>query len=186
MTPGVLLVGTVGVGKTAVAVELGSLLEERGLHPALVDLDWLGWVQPRLGSGWTVDELIVGNLRAIWPNLRAAGADRLVLTRALRGPDQVAAIRAALADVVLTVVRLTADAATVEARLQARDSGEILREHLSQAVEMADELELGAVEDFCVENDGRPVRDVALEVLRRLSWTTEPVSGRSSEPPAPR
>jgi adenylylsulfate kinase len=170
MTPGVLLTGAIGVGKTAVAVELGALLEERGARPALLDLDWLGWLRPRPDSYWTIDELIARNLSAMWPNLRAAGADRLVLTRALRRSDQLAAIREALPDVALVVVRVNADAGTIEKRLRARDSGEILREHLSQAVEMAGELDSGRVEDFRVENDGRPVQEVAHELLRRLGW----------------
>jgi Ni2+-binding GTPase involved in maturation of urease and hydrogenase len=36
---------------------------------------------------------------------------------------------------------------------------------------LADELEAAAVEDFAVSNDGRPVREVAEEILDRLGWT---------------
>src|SRR5438445_12016016 len=95
--PTLLITGTVGSGKTAVAAEMGLLLDEMGLPGAIVDLDWLGWVH--LGPEFKgVDRLIAANLAAVWPNLRTAGALRLVLVRALYRRDALDGLRRALPD----------------------------------------------------------------------------------------
>jgi gluconate kinase len=164
-----LLTGTVGSGKTAVAAEIGLLLEESELPSAIVDLDWLGWVH--LGASFDgVERLIAENLAAIWPNLRSAGVRRLVLVRALQRREAVDGLRWALPDAGLTVVRLLASRATVEERLRRRDTGAVLEEHLMQTLLMAESMDRAALEDFQVENDDRPVRDVAAEILHRAGW----------------
>ena len=164
-----LLTGTIGSGKTAVAAEIGLLLEAEQLPSAIVDLDWLGWVH--LGASFDgVEELIARNLAAIWPNLRSAGVGRLVLVRALQRPEVVDGLRRALPDADLTVVRLLASRGTVEERLRRRDTGRVLEEHLAETLQMAESMDQAALEDFQVDNDGRPVREVAAEILRRASW----------------
>ena len=164
-----LLTGTVGSGKTAVATEMGLLLEEGELPSAIVDLDWLGWVH--LGTAFEgVERLIAGNLAAIWPNLRSAGVRRLVLVRAIHRRDAVDGLRRALPDADVTVVRLSSSGATVKERLQRRDTGPVLEEHLRQAVVMAELMDRAALEDFKVANDGRPLREVAAEILLRAGW----------------
>jgi dephospho-CoA kinase len=155
----VLLTGAIGAGKTALAADVAEALAERGTRTAVVDLDWLGWVAPG-----PVDGLIVKNLEAIWPNFRAAGAERLVLARALDEHEELEAIRAAVPGVDLAVVKVTASPETIAERLRHRDTGAVLEEHLAQP------LDLAPVEDFEIENDGRPIREVALELLRRLDW----------------
>jgi hypothetical protein len=37
-------------------------------------------------------------------------------------------------------------------------------------VELEEILQKAALEDFQVENDGRPIHDVALEVLEKAGW----------------
>ena len=167
--PALLLTGTVGSGKTVVAAEMGLLLEERELPSAIVDLDWLGWVH--LGASFDgVERLISENLAAIWPNLRSVGVRRLVLVRAIHRREAVDGLRRALPAAQFTVVRLVASGATVEDRLRRRDTGPVLEEHLSQTVRMAEAMDRAALEDFQVENDGRPVSEVAAEILRRAGW----------------
>ena len=53
----------------------------RGQPYALVDLDWLGWVEPAPGSSLTQRSVLAQNLRLIWPTFREAGVQRLVLAR---------------------------------------------------------------------------------------------------------
>jgi adenylylsulfate kinase len=164
-----LLTGTIGSGKTAVAAEMGLLLAERRLHCAIVDLDWLAWVH--LGPTFTgVDGLIAENLAAVWSNLRSAGVRRLVLVRALHRREALEDLRRAVPDVDLTVVRLMASAGTIEGRLRRRDTGRVLEEHLGETAKMAEALEAAALEDFQVHNDGRPISEVALETLRWAGW----------------
>ncbi len=79
MTQAVLISGTIGAGKTSVAVELGRLLEGRGAGTAVVDLDWLGWVHLSDDSPVSIDDVIVRNLADVWSNLRGAGITHLNL-----------------------------------------------------------------------------------------------------------
>jgi adenylylsulfate kinase len=161
-----LLVGTVGSGKTTVLLALGDHLSERGEPHALVDLDWLAWVAPSPTSELGVQEILVANLAAAVETFRRAGVTRLVLARHLTRADDVAAIEAALTGAALEVVRLDVPAAVLETRIRARDSGRQLAEHLG---------EIGAAQlpefaHLTVENDGRPPAEVADEILRTIGW----------------
>ena len=80
-----LITGTVGAGKTAVAREIGELLRLTGLATGMrmgcgvIDLDALSYVaagpvEDRFNSNFVVD-----NLKAVWPNYAARGVERLVL-----------------------------------------------------------------------------------------------------------
>jgi cellulose biosynthesis protein BcsQ len=163
--PTLLLTGTVGSGKTVVAVEVGHLLEQQGKSTAVVDLDWLGWMHLR-SSAVTADQLIARNLAAIWPNLREAGMRYAVLARAVLDCDGLDALRTAVADADFTVVRLTASPSTIERKLRRRDSGQELEEHMHESHAMDRE----ALEDFTVANDDRSPEEVAKEVLQRVGW----------------
>jgi adenylylsulfate kinase len=167
--PTLVLTGTVGSGKTAVAIEIGHVLEEQGKSAAVVDLDWLGWLHMR-SSAVTADELIARNLAAIWPNLREAGMRYAVLARAILGREGLDALRAAATDADLVVVRLTASPSTIERRLRQRDSGQELEEHLRESTEMSRVMDREGLEDFTVANDDRSPGGVAREVLQRVGW----------------
>jgi adenylylsulfate kinase len=163
----VLVTGTIGSGKTAVATEIGEILEEEGITCAIVDLDWLGWVH--LGRD-PIDELIASNLAAIVPNYHAAGVRHYVFARSIGRPEQVGALRGVLDGASLVVVRLTGSKDTIFGRLRKRDEGRILQEHLAQAVQFESEQAQTQVADFDVSTDGRSLRDVATDVLSRLGW----------------
>jgi adenylylsulfate kinase len=156
----ILVCGPVGVGKTVVAAEVGDLLAERGVPTAVIDLDWLGWLAG--GREGEIDDLILRNLAATWPNFEAAGAERLVLARSVRDPGLVNTLRSRFD---LTVVRLTAPEATVAERLRGRDAGAQLAEHLGEPATEADGT------DVEVANDGRaPIREVAESIVRGVGW----------------
>jgi adenylylsulfate kinase len=166
----ILLTGTVGSGKTSVAVEIGELLEAGDRPYALLDLDWLAWVRPAPASIFTVHSMLAENLRLIWPTFREAGVERLVLARYLDERAQLDALRSALPGVELFVVRLTAPQALVERRLHARDAGVQLEEHLAETARFAARGEAAALEDAVVENGERPLRDVATEIVAAAGW----------------
>jgi adenylylsulfate kinase-like enzyme len=167
--PTLLLTGSVGSGKTVVAIEIGHLLEQQGKSAAVVDLDWLGWLHLR-SSTITADQLIVRNLAAIWPNLREAGMSHAVLARAILGREPLDALRVAAPEADLVVVRLTASPSTIERRLRQRDSGQELEEHLRESLGMSRAMDREALEDIAVANDDRLPGEVARDVLQRVGW----------------
>jgi hypothetical protein len=169
--PTVLLSGGPGVGKTAVAKEMGELLLRAGARRAVIDLDALGEVSPPCREGTFNSPLVARNLAAIWPNFRDHDVDWLVLARVVGGKEEVDAYRRAVPEAMMTVCRISAPAATVAERLVTRETG-IKRDFLLRITLSLDERmsQLG-VEDFTVENDaGSSLTDVALEVLRLLGW----------------
>ena len=161
-----LLVGTMGSGKTTVMLELGRVLGERGEPYALVDLDWLAWAEPPAGSPLGVHDILVANLAAAAATFRRAGVRRLVLARHVTRAEELAAIVAAIGGGELDVVRLDAPAALLESRIRARDTGSELEEHLAELASATSAEFPHAV----VANDGRPLAEVADDVLRAAGW----------------
>ena len=171
--PGVLLTGTIGSGKTAIAIETGERLSGAGEPTAILDLDWLCWL-PGVSSR-SIDRLMVENLAAAWPRFRQAGARRLILSRASGRADLIKELRSALPDVNLQVVRVSASAATIRQRLVGRDTGATLEEHLAEAEEWTRRLDAFELEAVDLDNDGeRPITDVADDLLKALGWRSSP------------
>ena len=159
----VLLTGPVASGKTAVAQEMVSICEDRGLAAAAIDLDWLGW---STGGSLRVSELIARNLAAVAANYAAAGIERVVLARAYVAESNLDEIKESLPGWKLTVVSLEASRQTLEERLRSRDSGAELEHHLVHIAEGHQRLH-GAK---AVINEGRELREVALEVMTIGAW----------------
>jgi hypothetical protein len=169
--PSVLLTGAPGVGKTAVAKEMGELLLRAGVRHAVIDLDALGEVSPPCQEGTFNSALVARNLAAIWPNFRDYGVDRLVLARVIGDKEEVVSYRRAIPEAVMKICRISAPAETIAERLAVRETG-IKRDFLLGITSGLDERlsHLGA-EDFAVENGAsRSLTEVALEVLRLLAW----------------
>ena len=160
MISGVLLTGPVGVGKTAVSVEVAEMVDD----VAVLDLDWLGWFRPP--GPLSPDDLITRNLALVWPTFREAGARRLVLGRALIGPDRLDALRRSVPDVELAVVRLTAPGEVLERRLRGRDAGATLAGHLAEREAWRED----GLDVPSVPTQGRSVREVAEAVLAEVGW----------------
>lgn len=183
-----LITGTVGAGKTAVAREIGELLRLTGLATGMrvgcgvIDLDALSYVaagpvEDRFNSNFVVD-----NLKAVWPNYAARGVERLVLARFVGAGHEVEAYREAIPSATVTVCRLTAPAETVQGRLRRREYG-IARDFLMALSQtLAAEIDDLGFEDFAVENGpDRSVTDVAREVTERVGWPVPPATLGLSE-----
>jgi hypothetical protein len=113
------------------------------------------------------------NLTSLWPNYRAHGATHLILARVLEDRAELDRFRAAVPGANITVCRLIAPEAVRMERLVGRMPPGPSRDwHLSRTVELDRVLERLAFEDFTVENGGRPLREVAVEVLAGLGWMT--------------
>ena len=168
---GVLLTGTIGVGKTTLAEAISERLHEAGLRHALLDLDWLGQVYPPPDAGDPFnDSLAVRNLAAIWPNFVDAGIRSAILAATVLEEEQLDRIRSALNGCDLTVVRVAAPPDLVAARIRRRDVGNLLEDFLRRTDSVADEIEQAGLDDFSVTNDERVPAEVAQEILGELGW----------------
>ena len=167
---GILLItGTVGVGKTTVATEIGEQLADMNLPNAVIDLDWFGWVN--VGNDFKgYDQLIAQNITATWQNYHSAGVKYLVLARGLLHRELVTVLENAFPKTSIIIVRLAASKDTIEKRLSQRDKGETLREHLDEVDTMnrvMDELHL---ESVSINNDKLSVEETAQQIIASTHW----------------
>ena len=160
---GVLITGVFGSGKSALAAEIGYLLEQRGRLYALLDLDYLGWV----GDHDTGRAMMLRNLALVAPNYRELEVGTFVVAYFVRDLDTLDAIRAALG-VPLRVVRLSVPIAEIERRL-ASDVTSGRRDDLRDAAESITAAEGVGIEEMVVEND-ETVQAIAHAVMTWLGW----------------
>jgi predicted kinase len=163
--------GTVGAGKTAVADAVTELLTERGVAHAFIDVDALRRVWPRPDDDPFAGRLVFEHLAAVAPNLARRGYRRVLLAGVVEDPADRERYGAAFDGADVTIVRLAAREATRMARLNARETDERwFTWHARRTVELEQILDAAALDDAVVDNDERPVRDVAAEVLSAADW----------------
>lgn len=168
--PVLLLTGTVGAGKTAVAMEVSEILAERGVPHAALDVDALSYVFPRPTDDPFGQQVALANLAAVWANACTAGAERLVLAQVIEQRSELGGFRTAVPGARITVCRIAAPQALVQRRLEEREIGAGRDWHLRRSVELSAVLDEVRCEDLVVDNDGRTIRAVAEEVLDRIGW----------------
>lgn len=167
----VFLNGTVGVGKTTTAAALSVLLIDRQVPHAVVDLDELRRMWPSPPDDRFHRALSMRNLAALTASYRAAGARRLVLAGVLESHDDVTAVEQAI-EGGISVIRLVAPGAVVDARLTGRHGYDIdgLAWSLERRGELHAILDAADLDDHVVVSDGRPPALLAEEVLTLLGW----------------
>lgn len=169
LVPVLLITGPVGVGKSTVAAEAARLLREANVPHALVDLAWIEQCWPVPADDPWNERLTHRNLACMWANFRQAGADRLLLVRVLEARSLLRQVVEAVPGAEVTVVRLRAPLAVLQARIRSREASDPSW-FLGAATHTAKVLEQARVEDHLVDNEDRPVAAVAEEVLRRVGW----------------
>jgi hypothetical protein len=167
--PVLLITGPVGVGKSTVAAEASRLLREADVPHALVDLAWIEQCWPVPADDPWNERLTHRNLACIWANFSQAGADRLLLVRVLEARSLLHQVLEAVPGAEITVVRLRAPLAVLQARIRSREASDPSW-FLGAATHTAKVLERARVEDHLVDNEDRPVAVVAEEVLRQVGW----------------
>jgi hypothetical protein len=168
MVPVLLVTGPIGVGKTAVLHEADSLLIEAGVRHATVELEeisrcWPEALEPSRAA------FVYKNLAALWLNFAAVGATRLLLSALVERRSEVLRVSEAVPGAVVTIVRLHAPLAELEQRIRLREpaspDGEIVG-----ARWWTQHFEGEHPEDYLVESDQRPVREIAGDMLRLADW----------------
>lgn len=169
----VAITGTIGAGKTTLAEAISGQLHERGIRHALVDLDWLGQVYPTPDGHGAYDyKLALHNLKDIWPNFQAAGAERAVIAGTLLNRDQRERLEDALG-LPLSIVLVEAPPEVLEARIRSRDSEPLLSDFLARTEQVAAEIRAAGIHDLQVINHGRSPKEIGLGVLKKVGWVKE-------------
>lgn len=164
-----LLTGSVGSGKTAIAAEICDVLAELEIPNAAIDLDALTWQWPA-SSPWNND-LVFDSLAALWRIYRKKGTTHLTLARVIEDRSEIDRYLAAVPGAEITICRLTGPGRLrVERLVHRMPPGPSRDWHVARTTELESILEDLALEDFVIENDSRSVRAVALEVLERAGW----------------
>lgn len=174
----VLLTGVYGAGKSSVAAEMATVLEERTTPYAALDLDWLSWFDAGSDDESAAFAMLLRNVSDVMGNYRAAGIERFILALSIETREELDGLSQAIG-VPLTVIRLELPLEAIEERLRSDvTSGRELDLHRA-GVWIENGTGVG-LEDDVVRND-RPIRQVALDILDRLKWDGPDEGGVSSE-----
>ncbi len=169
--PVVVVTGTIGVGKTAIAMTMSELLHESDIRHGLLEVDWLGEVYP---APYPEDpystRFAMRNLAAIWPNFLEVGITRAIVTMTLENHQELHDLRRALASSDLTVVRLEASSEVRAERIRNRELGALLKLFLEKTDPLAEKIASYGIGDVVVRNDRQKPQDVADEILNSLGW----------------
>jgi len=182
-----LLCGVSAVGKSTVGWEVYQRTEAA----AFADLDQLGFLRPPLAADPGGHRLRAANLAAIWRSFRERGARRLVAVGPVDRAESLRHYAAALPEARVVVGRLHAGHDRLTERMLLRGRGQVaawglagddligrppdaLRRLADRASAEAEALDRAAAGDFRVDTDGRPVAEIAGEILRRAGWPDQP------------
>ncbi len=166
--PLLLIIGPPGVGKSSVARQVTSLLDDGGLQFAYVDRDDFG-VNGLLHEDPLVDLNEMLHARV------AGGAQRLVVAWRVESGLELARVRAALGWADITVCRLHAEPETLLARIAAGQP-EFQSLHLqTMALEIAPRLARQAGEDIMLTTDDSVPAALALRAFRQWAMRGAPL-----------
>lgn len=161
-----------GVGKSSVLAEASDILARRRVAHAAIDVD--AWGLGFLPEPVTTDEAMYRNLRSVCGNYAALGVRRFLLARAIEGRAQLDLCRAAISGKnslpELVVCRLAASVATMQQRVQMRETGIGQQAFVARVAELDVILDRVRLEDFAVANENRSLSDAAMEMLVKAGW----------------
>jgi dephospho-CoA kinase len=166
----VALSGTVGAGKSTIAVVLRDALLARGYAAGELDVDAIANETSSPPDDPFNERVVVAHLRAMRPHWRDAGLEVLILPRVIETAAQRDAYAEALGEPV-RVVRIDAPTATRHARLVARHPPGPERDwHLARTDVLAVLLVETGAEELVVSNDDRRPSAVASEIADLLGY----------------
>ncbi len=107
-------------------------------------------------------------------NYAASGVRRFLLARALESEAQLELCREIIPATQTIVCRLTASIDAMQRRVEKREPGTLRRDFVARVSELNAILDRARLEDFAVTNQDRPLTEVALEVLAKAGWISNP------------
>ncbi|MFJ4562358.1 AAA family ATPase [Streptomyces caelestis] len=177
-----LIGGRAGVGKTTVGWEVSAVLRAAAVSHAIIEGDFMGQVHPAPEGDPHRAEITESNLTAVWANFAQRGYRRLIYTNTVSVLPEATGMfeRAMGAGVGIIRVLLTASDATARERLMGRELGSELEQELESSVRKARLLDQRApAETVRVVTDGRPVVDIARDVVAATGWAGPHAARRS-------
>lgn len=163
-----IITGSMGSGKTAVMAEASDILTLSGIPHAAIDLDMLGLAH--LPGSTPGDDVMYRNLQSVADNYAALGVDRILLARAIETEADLRRCVAAVAAKDVAICRLAASIETMQQRVGSRELGVCRDKYVERVVTLNDSLDRARLENFIVQNEDRPLTDVAKDVLERARW----------------
>lgn len=166
--------GTIGAGKSAIAWAVSDELTDRGVRNAVLEGDALAEGDPAPKGDPYNQGMMFAGLQALAPLYRKRGWGCVVIPRVVEDEGDRRRYSEAFAGPAgpaqVSIVRLVASEKTRRARLLEREpEGRWLEWALNRTVELEGILDGADVEDAVVENNG-PERMVAGEVLEAIGW----------------
>jgi GNAT superfamily N-acetyltransferase len=170
--------GTMGAGKSAVASAVGDLLGARGARYGWIDGDALCQAGPANPRDPYNQGLLFEALEGVAPAYRKRGLGIVIVARVVEDPDDRAryahAFRSDGGSADVTIARVTAPEDVRLARIEAREpEGEWREFGRARTVELEASLDALDLEDLTIENAGRPAAEAAAELLDAIGWRDE-------------
>ncbi|WP_062205431.1 GNAT family N-acetyltransferase [Demequina salsinemoris] len=167
--------GTIGAGKTAVAAGVLDVLRERGARAAFIDADSLCQAAPSGDDDPYHQELMFSALTHLAPVYRHRGYGCIVVPRVVEDVDDRARWSRAFASDVgapeVIVARVTAPLDVRRARIENREPEGYWRDWANaRTVELDDVLEELNLDDVVVDNVDRAAKETAEELLAEIGW----------------
>ncbi len=171
----IVLTGPVGAGKTTTLAALSRRLDHAGIRHVALDLDEVRLVFPRRADDPFAVALGLANLAAIVPNVRAEGADLLLLADVVEHPSWAERYERACPGATVEVVRLSVGVELMRERLRGRERDDTVEWYLERTAQLDASMAAAGVGDVVVDVGRRTPDEVAQDVVTRCRLV--PVGG---------
>lgn len=165
----IVISGVGGVGKTTAGWELREMLKRKHVAHALIDTDNISWCYPAAPDRFNT-LLVAQNLKSIWQNYSAAGANKLVISGVLETAEQFDLWRDAIPNATFAVFELRAPEQTIRARLLTRGDSYDFEGAAARSQELAEILKANPVSARSIETDDLSTQQVAAKILELSGW----------------
>lgn len=165
--PAIVVTGPVGSGKSTTIAEMSRLLEEQAIRHAVIDMDYLRWVDPEPDGDPFGARLGYRNLAAIWPNLMDVGIRCVLIADVVESRGQIREYENAMPGASVTIVRLDVPMSELLRRLEGREGEHTIEWYVRRAPELQGIMEREGVGDVVINVGGQEAEAVASEILAR-------------------